>query len=223
MGRVACAALARADGIAFVGGFARAADPEHHIFDDLDRLFAIEKPDVLLDLTVQPGSVAIATSAIAHGVRPVIGATGWTEADRATLATLAKDRQIGAMLVPNFSIGAVLMMRFAQEAARYFPSVEIIEMHHTDKRDAPSGTARLTAERIVAQGDHAHVPIHSVRMQGLVAHQEVILGNTGEILTIRHDSLSRDSFVAGMIAACKAVMELRELVIGLDTILGEME
>jgi len=120
------------------------------------------------------------------------------------------------MLVPNFSIGAILMMRFAEEAAKFFPSVEIVELHHHQKKDAPSGTAKLTAERIAAGGGPEETPIHSVRMRGLVAHQEVLFGSEGELLTIRHDSFSRDSFAPGMLAAAHAVMTVNGLQVGLD-------
>ena len=129
---------------------------------------------------------------------------------------MARERSLGAMIVPNFSLGAVLMMKFASEAARYFPSVEIVELHHDTKKDAPSGTAKLTAERIAHAGGPANVPIHSVRMRGLQAHQEVLFGGEGELLTIRHDAFSRDSYIAGMLAAVHRVMEIGELQVGLD-------
>ena len=218
MGRVACTALQGTADITFLGGFARTRVPAERIVDDLDELFAL-KPDVLLDLTTQPSSVEISMRAVTRGIRPVIGATGWSAQDRATLVARVEQHKLGAMLVPNFSIGAALMMRFAGQAAPYFPSVEIIELHHDEKRDAPSGTSRLTAERISAAGDAKSVPIHSVRMRGLVAHQEVLFGNDGELLTIRHDSLSRDSFVAGMLAAVRHVMDVRGVVVGLDEVL----
>jgi 4-hydroxy-tetrahydrodipicolinate reductase len=125
------------------------------------------------------------------------------------------------MLVPNFSIGAVLMMRFAEQAARFFPTVEIVELHHDKKLDKPSGTAKLTAEKIVAAGFPNDVPIHSVRLRGLVAHQEVLFGTDGETLTIRHDSMSRESFVPGILAAIRAVMQIEGLVIGLDSLLAD--
>ncbi len=221
MGRVAHAALLDAPGLTFAGGLAHERVEAELIVDDLDELVQRFSPDVLLDLTTHPSTVAVSMAALELGVRPVIGATGWTAEERAALETLALDRGLGAMLVPNFAIGAVLMMRFAEIAARSFPTVEIVEFHHEQKKDAPSGTARLTAERIVAQGGVAHVPIHSVRLRGLVAHQEVLFGNTGEVLTIRHDSLSRESFVTGMLAASKWVMQARGLVVGLDALLDE--
>ena len=219
MGRIACAALQDAPaGIAYAGGFARTRVPSEQISDDLSEMFLAHKPDVLLDLTTHPSTVQIATAALERGVRPVIGATGWTHDERAALARQAQERGLGAMLVPNFSIGAVLMMRFAEQAARFFPTVEIVELHHDEKRDRPSGTSLLTAARIRAAGGAEDVAIHSVRLRGLVAHQEVLFGNTGELLTIRHDSLSRESFVTGMYLAIRAVMDARGLVVGLDAV-----
>ena len=216
MGRVACAALKDAADVTYAGGLARSAVPDERIVTDFEELLRTGKPDVLLDLTTYPGSVEISMNALTHGVRPVIGATGWTQGDCEMLDRLAMERNLGAMLVPNFSIGALLMMRFAEEAAKYFPSVEIIELHHDRKKDAPSGTAKLTAERITAGGGPAAPPIHSVRMRGLLAHHEVLFGSDGEVLTIRHDSLSRESFVPGMLAAVRAVMSVRGLQVGLD-------
>ncbi|HTX55745.1 MAG TPA: dihydrodipicolinate reductase C-terminal domain-containing protein [Candidatus Acidoferrales bacterium] len=206
MGRVACSALKNTDGVVYAGGLARAAVPDEKIVTDLEQLIRAGKPDVLLDLTTCPDSVAISTNALLHGVRPVIGASGWSDDDRRALDALSRERNLGAMLVPNFSIGAMLMMRFAQEAAQFFPSAEIIELHHDRKKDAPSGTAKRTAERIAAGGGPAHTPIHSVRMRGLLAHQEVLFGTEGELLTIRHDALSREGYVPGMLAAARAVM-----------------
>ncbi|MDB5026440.1 MAG: dihydrodipicolinate reductase, partial [Candidatus Eremiobacteraeota bacterium] len=126
-----------------------------------------------------------------------------------------------AMLVANFSFGAVLMMRFAAQAARVFPRAEIVEMHHDAKRDAPSGTSKLTAQRIHESGAPLP-PIHSVRLPGLVAHQETIFGGTGETLTLRHDSLARESFGPGIVAAVRAVRSQQGLVVGLDSIVEGM-
>jgi 4-hydroxy-tetrahydrodipicolinate reductase len=146
----------------------------------------------------------------------VIGATGWSAADESRFETECDDRSVGAALVPNFALGAVLMMRFAEEAARFFPTCEIVELHHDAKIDKPSGTAKLTARRIAAAAGRADVPVHSVRLRGLVAHQEVIFGGDGETLTIRHDSLSRDSFMAGVLLAIRGVRAKRGLVVGLE-------
>jgi 4-hydroxy-tetrahydrodipicolinate reductase len=219
MGRVACSALQQDPGIEYAGGLARIRDPEQQITDDLDELLA-RTPDVLLDLTTHPSSVEISMAAVRRSVHSVIGATGWTPDERDRLRALVEERGIGAMIVPNFSLGAVLMMRFASEAARHFTMAEIVELHHDRKLDAPSGTALLTAERMKASGGPADVPIHSVRLRGLVAHQEVLFGGEGEVLTIRHDSFSRDSFAAGMVRCVHAVRGVRGLVIGMETILG---
>jgi 4-hydroxy-tetrahydrodipicolinate reductase len=207
MGRVAVPALQGADGIEYAGGFARARVPGDRVTDDLHELLHAQ-PDVVLDLTTHPGTVEISMSALEHGVRPVIGATGWTRPERDALDALARERGLAAMLVPNFSIGACLMMRFAEEAARFFPTAEIIEMHHDKKKDAPSGTALLTAQGIAAAGGPAEPPIHSIRLRGAMAHQEVRFGTDGEMLTVRHDALSRESYVPGMLACVKAVMHL---------------
>lgn len=215
MGRVACNALEQSADVTYAGGLARSRVPGERIFDDVGELLRAERPDVLLDLTTHPDSVRISMEALAHGVRPVIGATNWSNDERDALDRMARERDLGAMLVPNFSIGAVLMMEFARSAARYFPSVEIVELHHDKKIDAPSGTAKLTAQRIAEGGGPAQVPIHSVRMRGLLAHQEVLFGTDGELLTIRHDSFSRESYVPGMLAAVKHVMTVRGLQVGL--------
>ena len=149
----------------------------------------------------------------------MIGATGWTDEEIAELAVDCGEQGIGALLVPNFSVGAVLMMKLAVEAAQVMPHVEIIELHHEAKRDAPSGTAKLTAARIAEAGGPQHVPIHSVRLPGLVAHQEVLFGGAGETLTIRHDSLSRDSFGPGIVLAARNVRQQPGLTIGLESLL----
>lgn len=216
MGRVACKALQETADIAYAGGLAHAPLPEEHVVTDFEALLRNGKPDVLLDLTIYPASRDISMEALTHNIRPVIGVSGWTIEDCEALDGVARERGLGAMLVPNFSIGAMLMMRFAEEAAKFFPSIEIVELHHDRKKDAPSGTAKLTAERITQGGGPTNVPIHSVRLRGLVAHQEVLCGTDGELLTIRHDSLSRESFVPGMLAAVRAVSTINGLQVGLD-------
>ena len=155
------------------------------------------------------GDVAACAAA---GVPCLIGTTGF---DRTAVDALARTRGIPVFHAPNFSIGAVLMMRFASEASRYLPRAEIVELHHDTKLDAPSGTAKATADGM--EGD---VPIHSVRLPGLVAHQEVILGGRGETLTIRHDTTSRDAFVPGVLLALERVRGLPPgLTVGLETLL----
>lgn len=215
MGRTAVNALQSADGIYYAGGFARAASAKDNVVADLHTLLTAATPDVLLDLTTYPSSVDISMSALAHGVRPVVGTSGWREDDRLALDATARERGLGALVVPNFSIGALLMMHFARQAAAFFPSAELVELHHDGKKDAPSGTSLATRKAIAAGGGPPNAPIHSIRMRGLVAHQEVLFGTDGELLTIRHDSLSRESFVPGMLAAVRAVMNVRGLEIGL--------
>ncbi len=151
----------------------------------------------------------------------MIGATGWGADDVETLRALADEHQIGAILVPNFALGAAVMLRLSEMAARYFPAAEILEMHHDQKKDKPSGTARLTADRL-GTVMRKEVPVHSVRLQGLLAHQAVMFGNAGETLTIRHDTISRESYVAGILFAVRHVGKLKSLQIGLDGLLEQV-
>jgi 4-hydroxy-tetrahydrodipicolinate reductase len=173
-----------------------------------------------------------------HGIHAVVGTTGWVAADYEVLA--AQFTRSNCFVAPNFAIGAVLMMRFAELAAPYFETVEIIELHHDQKPDAPSGTAMLTAERVArASSEWADDPtthvvvegsrggagpggirVHSVRVRGLVAHQEVLFGTTGQTLSIRHDSMDRSSFMPGVILAVKSVADRPGLTVGLDKLLG---
>jgi 4-hydroxy-tetrahydrodipicolinate reductase len=154
-------------------------------------------------------------ASIEAGVHCVVGTTGLDDTTLEALGDLAASRDLRVFVAPNFSIGAVLMMRFAEEAARHLPSAEIIELHNAAKKDAPSGTARATALRM--GGD---VPIHSVRLPGLIAHQEVLLSDAGQLLTIRHDTLSRDSFAPGVLLALDRLDTLRTgLTVGLDALL----
>ena len=222
LGRVACDAIESADDLRLSAVLVRRAGERVHgasSYEDLDAFLA-SGLDAVVDCTVYPETVDIARGAVEAGVRVVIGATGWTEEDLLVLGDLCDERDGAAMLVPNFSLGAVLMMRIAAEAARVFKRAEIVEMHHDQKRDKPSGTAKLTAQRMEAAGA-ASVPIHSVRLPGLIAHQDVIFGGVGETLTIRHDTLSRESFGPGIVAAVRAVGSQRGLVVGLDAIVGE--
>lgn len=217
LGRVAFEAFAQAPGFELVGGLARKADIGNDVFSSLDTLFE-RGAQVLLDCTTRPGSVEISTEAARRGVRPVIGTSGWTADERAALAKIVEERGTGAILVPNFSLGAVLMMHFAQRAARFFPNAEIVEMHRAEKKDKPSGTALETARQMAAAG--APEPaIHSVRLPGMVAHQTVMFGGRGETLTIRHDSLSYESFVPGMLLAVRRAMRQKGMAIGLESML----
>lgn len=203
----------------YAGGFARSADADRRIYDDVDELIAAERPQILVDYTSRPTTQSLARKAVEAGISPVIGSSEWSAPQREALRALCDERGIGALLVPNFAVGAVLMMRFAEQAALLFPTIEIVELHRADKRDKPSGTAAATAERIRAAGGPAEVPIHSVRLRGLVSHQEVLCGNEGELLTLRHDSFSERSFAAGIVLALRRVRELRGLHVGLDELL----
>jgi 4-hydroxy-tetrahydrodipicolinate reductase len=173
-----------------------------------------------------------------HGIHAVVGTTGFSEDDFDDVRR--ELTRSNCVIAPNFAIGAVLMMQFAAIAAPWFETVEIIELHHNAKRDSPSGTAMLTAERIAAASDRwaedptttevvsgarggrtpGGIPVHSVRLQGLVAHQEVLFGTDGQSLTIRHDSYDRSSYMPGVLLAVKAVADRPGLTIGLDPLLG---
>jgi 4-hydroxy-tetrahydrodipicolinate reductase len=232
MGRVVCATIAKQSDLELVGGFdlTYVGEPLAQtlglprscglLYDDVDEMYRGAQPEVVVDFTVYPVTVQVAHKALAHGISPVIGATGWSASDQDELAEASRRGGVGAALVPNFAIGAVLMMRFAEEAARFFPTAEVIELHHDSKRDKPSGTAKLTAARIAVAREGDEVPMHSVRLRGLVAHQEVLFGGEGELLTIRHDSFSRESFMPGVLMAIRNVRGRRDLAIGLDSFLG---
>lgn len=209
------------------------------IYTDMNECFSNHDVDVLIDLTTPVFGRKHMEIALSHGVRPVVGTTGFSETDIEELRRLAEEKELGAIIAPNFAIGAILMMKFAQMAANYFEDVEIIEKHHDRKLDAPSGTAIKTAELIskVRQSKQQGHPdekeelvgarganvdgmrIHSVRLPGLVAHQEVIFGGVGQTLTIRHDSLNRESFMPGVKLAVEAVLNLKTLVYGLEHII----
>ena len=165
-----------------------------------------------VDFTTPAAAPANVRAALEQGVSCVVGTTGW---DPAELGEDARERGLRLFVAPNFSLGAVLMMRFAEQAAQYFPRAEIIELHNEAKQDAPSGTARATADLI--GGDPV---IHSVRLPGLVAHQEVIFGGEGQLLTIRHDTTARESFADGVLLALDKLSELPPgLTVGLDALL----
>ena len=168
--------------------------------------------DAAVDFTTPDAAPANVRATLEQGVSCVVGTTGW---DPVELGAIAAEKGLRLFVAPNFSIGAVLMMRFAGEAAVHFPRAEIVELHNEAKKDSPSGTAKATADLI--GGDAA---IHSVRLPGLVAHQEVIFGGEGQLLTIRHDTLSRDSFVPGVLLALEKLPELPPgLTVGLERLL----
>jgi 4-hydroxy-tetrahydrodipicolinate reductase len=169
--------------------------------------------DAAVDFTTPEAAPANVRATLEHGVSCVVGTTGW---DPAELGALAEEKGLRLFVAPNFSVGAVLMMRFAREAAAHFQRAEIVELHNEAKKDAPSGTAKATADLI--GGSPA---IHSVRLPGLVAHQEVIFGGEGQLLTIRHDTTGRESFAEGVLLALEKLPELPPgLTFGLDTLLS---
>ena len=169
--------------------------------------------DAAVDFTTPEAAPANVRAALEQGVSCVVGTTGW---DPAPLGALAAERGLRLFVAPNFSVGAVLMMRFAREAAVFFPRAEIVELHNEAKKDAPSGTARATAE-LIGEG----TVVHSVRLPGLVAHQEVIFGGEGQLLTIRHDTTGRESFAPGVLLALDRLADLPPgLTLGLDSLLA---
>jgi 4-hydroxy-tetrahydrodipicolinate reductase len=171
--------------------------------------------DAAIDFTQPDTAGGNVRAALEQGVPAVVGTSGLSGAELEELDALARERSLQLLVVPNFAIGAVLMMRFAEAASEYLPRAEIVELHHEDKRDAPSGTARATAQRLPGEP-----PIHSVRLPGLVAHQEVLLGGDGQLLTIRHDTLSREAFVPGVLLALEKLATLPPgLTVGLDVLL----
>jgi 4-hydroxy-tetrahydrodipicolinate reductase len=169
---------------------------------------ALDGADAMVDFTRPDAAAANVRAAVAAGVPSVVGTTGWDTDE-------FRDAPVSVFYAPNFAIGAVLMMRFAAEAAKHLDRAEIVELHHAAKLDAPSGTAKLTAERM--GGD---VPIHSVRLPGLNAHQEVILGDAGQTLSIRHDAISREAYTPGVLLALEKLPSLPPgLTVGLDALL----
>lgn len=212
-------------------------------YDAGDDLGDLGGADVAVDFTTPEATVGNVLHAIDHGVDVVVGTTGWTDERLDQIrARLDGTPGRGVVIAPNFAIGAVLAMRFAEQAARFYESVEVVELHHPDKVDAPSGTAARTAQRIAderraaglapppdatttglagARGANVDgVRVHAVRLRGLVAHQEVLFGAAGETLTLRHDSYDRASFMPGVLAAVRAVRSRPGLTVGLDEILG---
>jgi 4-hydroxy-tetrahydrodipicolinate reductase len=175
-------------------------------------LVELSDADAMVDFTAPEVAAANVMLALQAGVPSVVGTSGW---DTAEVARAAEQAGLPVFYAPNFAIGAVLMMRFAEAAAEYLPRTEIVELHGEAKKDAPSGTARATAERLPGEP-----PIHSVRLPGLVAHQEVLLGGEGQLLTIRHDTFSREAFVPGVLLALEKLKTLPPgLTVGLERLL----
>src|SRR5947209_13422875 len=206
MGQTVCEAVEGADDMALVGR----ADPTLEVaLQDV-----LGDADVVVDFTTPDSALGNARECIEAGVHCVMGTTG------ADFSALKGVGTANLFVAPNFAIGAVLMMEAARLVARHMPECEIVELHHDQKLDAPSGTAVRTAELIRAAGGNVHEPIHSVRLPGLVAHQEVVFGGLGHTLTIRHDSIARESFMPGVLLAIRRVGSLEESpTIGLEHLL----
>ena len=207
--------------------------------EDLAAAIRAAKPEVLVDFTVPAAVLNNLRIALPLGLPCVVGATGLNEQDLAEVDSLARRHGAAVFFPPNFAIGAVLMMGFAAEAARYFPHVEVIERHHDQKLDAPSGTAVATLERIARErqafaqgaakeyesiagargGDFQGARVHSIRLPGYVAAQEVVFGGPGQLLTIRHDAMNRDCFLPGVLLAIRKITGLNGLVIGLEKLM----
>lgn len=204
-------------------------------FQNLDELLQSARPEVVVDFSVPATVYENAMKTLRAGVHCVVGTTGLSEEQRQYLDDTARAHNAGVLVAPNFAVGAVLMMEFARKAARYFQGVEIIELHHDKKLDAPSGTALMSAakisetwEGVQRPDDHdqaargilaSGVRVHSVRLPGLVAHQEILFGNPGEALTVRHDSFDRQSFMPGVLLGVRRIRERRGLVFGLEAFL----
>jgi 4-hydroxy-tetrahydrodipicolinate reductase len=231
MGSEACRAVEGAPDLRLVGRFGRG--------DDLTDLGGAA---VAVELTTPDTTLGNVVHCIERGVHVVVGTTGWDDSRLAQLRDALSTRpEVGVLVAPNFSVGALLMMRFAATAARFYESVEVVELHHPDKVDAPSGTAARTARLLARSRQEAGlapvpdattsdpdgargavvdgVHVHSVRLRGLVAHQEVLLGAPGEQLTIRHDSFDRASFMPGVLTAVRAVPDRPGLTVGLEHVL----
>jgi len=252
MGRAAVRTIARRDDMVLVGALGRAAGVGQDaglvagagalgvpVGADLAQLFLVVRPTVLVDFSHGAAAVAHVEAALDHHVPAVIGATGLPADGVERLRARCAAEETGVLIAPNFAVGALLMMEFAKQAARFFPHVEITELHHDRKRDAPSGTAARTARLIAASrgavpppavaetevvpgargGVIEGVHVHSVRLPGLVAHQEVLFGGPGQTLLIRHDSVSEESFMPGVVLAIQRAGTLRTLVEGLEHLL----
>ncbi|HMO17077.1 MAG TPA: 4-hydroxy-tetrahydrodipicolinate reductase [Oligoflexia bacterium] len=209
--------------------------------DDLQRAISDSGAQVVVDFTLASVGFENAKIILSSGARPVLGTSGFNAQSVQVLDSMARELGLGGIVAPNFAIGAVLLMKFAKEAVKYFPNVEIVELHHDKKEDFPSGTAVRTAE-MISEGRalrtsethspvseqhrdqnrgvvHSGVTIHSVRLPGYVAHEEVLFGGQSQTLSIRHDSIHRQSFMPGVVLSCKKVMSLSGIVYGLEHIL----
>lgn len=245
MGRETCATILAAQDMELVFGVDHknsgnlVAGTDLRLTNDLIGELLRTKPDAVVDFTHPSSAAAHAVEALRAGAIPIIGTSGLSDSALEAVRNACDETGLPALYIPNFAIGAVLMMKFAAEAAKHLPEAQIIEMHHDRKVDAPSGTAIRTAELIASNrarppkkpatevikvdgavgGTYRDTPIHSVRLPGLVAHQLVLFGGPGEVLTIRHDSLDRSSFMQGVLLALRKCKSLTGLVIGLENLL----
>lgn len=230
MGSLACKTIQEHPDFQLVASLSR--------HDDLHRAIASTNAQIVIDLTNADCVYNNSLTIINQGAHPVIGTSGLLEEQIQALRQLCEEKKLGGVIVPNFSISALLMMRFAADAARLLPEVEIIEAHHPQKLDAPSGTAIKTAEVISAArripkailplkellpgargASHHNVPIHSMRLPGILARQQIIFGNIGETLSITHDTIDRSSFMPGLVLACQKVLHLETIYYGLEHLL----
>jgi 4-hydroxy-tetrahydrodipicolinate reductase len=209
MGQTVCEAVEAAEGMEL----AAKADPELGV----ELASVLDEVDVVVDFTVPETALGNLRTCLEAGIHAVVGTTGF-DLDAAREA--AEASSANCFVAPNFAIGAVLLMEVAQKIAPHMPECEIVELHHDRKLDAPSGTAKRTQELIDAAGGNVHQPIHSVRLPGLVAHQEVIFGGVGQTLALRHDSIDRHSFMPGVVLALRRVGELPDrFTVGLEKLL----
>lgn len=237
MGKEVCQAVLDCPDTELVAKIDIASDEMYHHIEDANRVVDI---DVLVDFT-QPKSIfENAKYCLNNGIKIVIGTTGLKDEEIEFLKKLSQEKNTGCLIAPNFSTGAVLMMMFARQAAKYFDNAEIIELHHNQKKDAPSGTAIKTASMMAEVKDdftknncpetetiegarggnsYSNIHIHSVRMPGYIASQEVIFGSSGQIMTIRHDSMDRKCYMQGVLLAVKHIAEKNDFVYGLDNIM----
>jgi 4-hydroxy-tetrahydrodipicolinate reductase len=213
MGSTVCDAVEGADDMELAGK----ADPA--LGTSLDEALEQSKPDVVVEFSIPDTVFDNAMLCLERGVQVVVGATGMTAGQVKKLDKAARTSDANCFIAPNFAIGAVLMMEAAKLVAPHMPDCEIIELHHDQKVDAPSGTAKRTAELIARETGGKEPPIHSVRLPGLVAHQEIVFGGVGQTLSIRHDSIARESFMPGVLLAVRKVGGLDGLVIGLENLL----
>lgn len=188
--------------------------------DDLFKIIKNHHPDVVIDFTEPNAAFKNTQIIIEAGSRPVIGTTGFTEKDIQGIEKICKDEKRGAIIAPNFSIGAILMMRYAQDAAKYFPTVEIIEYHHSTKKDKPSGTAKKTVELMKDNVKIRDIPIHSVRLPGIFAEQQVIFGGLGETFVIQDRAIDRSAMMPGLFLCCRKIMTLDRLVYGIENLIS---